>query len=329
MMDGPKPKASWEGVAPFPCAAKLHDWDLAFAIAAQQKTLKEAALYLAARGYPVIPCDPDPTHGPQFKGVLGYLASNGVYDATTNLETVERWWTEKPDALIGFPTGAITGCLVLDVDASPPHAHDGIRAWGELEVQHGSVTTRRHRTGNGGTHIFFAYNYVRPLGNSLGNLPKGIEVSSDGRLIIIPPSRIVDGRAWTIEGTTRLAAIPDWLTDILDPTRRKGRGGARTGAGRKRGWSRAARAWAATRLEETCEGLRNAPPKTRDETINKTVVPIGSIAAGGGLNPDKALAALLDAGSELGDDNLKKIQRHFEAGQGPRQSRRRSSAASA
>jgi Bifunctional DNA primase/polymerase, N-terminal len=148
MMDGPKPKASWEGVAPFPCAAKLHDWDLAFAIAAQQKTLKEAALYLAARGYPVIPCDPDPTHGPQFKGVLGYLASNGVYDATTNPETVERWWTEKPDALIGFPTGAITGCLVLDVDASPPHAHDGIRAWGELEVQHGSVTTRRHRTGN-------------------------------------------------------------------------------------------------------------------------------------------------------------------------------------
>jgi hypothetical protein len=70
----------------------------------------------------------------------------------------------------------------------------------------------------------------------------------------------------------------------------------------------------AEKLEAACEALRNAAPGTRDAIIGQHVLTIGSIAAGGGLDPDAALAALLEAGAALGDDNLKKIRIAFETG---------------
>jgi hypothetical protein len=92
------------------------------------------------------------------------------------------------------------------------------------------------------------------------------------------------------------------------------RGGRRQGAGRKREWNGPRRALATVKLDTACEALRNAAPGTRDAAIGSHVLEIGSIAAGGGLDPHAALAALLEAGAALGRDNLKKIERAFATG---------------
>ena len=86
-------------------------------------TALELALAYAAKGIPAFPCDP--------KTKRPYLASKrdaagrkipksgGFYDATTDRETIIKWWTQHPDAMIGIPTGQASGFWVVDVDYDP------------------------------------------------------------------------------------------------------------------------------------------------------------------------------------------------------------------
>lgn len=67
-----------------------------------------AALAYAGRGIPVFRLRPgtkQPFHG-----------SRGFYDATTDLDTVRRWWDESPDANVAYPTGEASGFFVVDED---------------------------------------------------------------------------------------------------------------------------------------------------------------------------------------------------------------------
>ena len=64
------------------------------------------------------------------------------YSATTDLADVERSFRRRPEALIAVPMGRRTGLFAIDVDASPPHAHDGVAAVRALEDKHGALVTR-------------------------------------------------------------------------------------------------------------------------------------------------------------------------------------------
>jgi len=84
-----------------------------------------AALRNAERGLPIIPLWPrygdecacgDADCKSQGKHPIGHLVPNGFKDATTDQETISRWWREYPEAGIGMPTGSRSGMIVIDVD---------------------------------------------------------------------------------------------------------------------------------------------------------------------------------------------------------------------
>lgn len=68
--------------------------------------LLSAALAYARMGLSVFPCKPDKT--PYVKG--------GFHSATLDEQQIMKWWTEHPDAMIGMPTGPVSGVWALDID---------------------------------------------------------------------------------------------------------------------------------------------------------------------------------------------------------------------
>src|SRR5437867_4015551 len=62
-----------------------------------------AALAYAAQGVPVFPCNPANKQP---------YTPNGFKAATLNSSKVEDWWSKYPTAMIGMPTGAVSGFWV-------------------------------------------------------------------------------------------------------------------------------------------------------------------------------------------------------------------------
>src|SRR5262245_2554003 len=76
----------------------------------EDNPLLEAALGYAARGLPVFPCK---------RADKSPLTRHGFNDASTDPEQIREWWTQWPNAMIGMPTGAVSGIDVLDLDVKP------------------------------------------------------------------------------------------------------------------------------------------------------------------------------------------------------------------
>src|SRR3954447_13294338 len=98
------------------------------------------ALAYAKSGVPVFPCNPA-TKSP--------LTANGFHDATTNLEQIKRWWERWPEAMIGMPTGELSGYSAIDIgrEALPSTLQRYIS-----DHRHGSV---KQRTPKGGYHLIY------------------------------------------------------------------------------------------------------------------------------------------------------------------------------
>ena len=77
----------------------------------QVASLLDAALHYALTlRIPVFPCNPDDKRP---------LTLHGFKDASREEAQVRAWWTRFPDAMIGIPTGEISGVWVLDIDVDP------------------------------------------------------------------------------------------------------------------------------------------------------------------------------------------------------------------
>ena len=75
---------------------------------------------------------------------------HGVKQASSNLASIDQWWSQWPDANVGIATGHIV--CVLDVDLDK----DGDKSLRWLEVAHGRLPkTWTAVTGGGGRHFFF------------------------------------------------------------------------------------------------------------------------------------------------------------------------------
>jgi hypothetical protein len=162
-------------------------------------TLKDAALRYATLGYQVHPI---------VSGAKRPLTTNGLKDATTDIEQLEGWWTKWPNANVAIRTD---GLLVVDIDP------DG-DAWlkddpdKRLELASGPtvITPRggRHHYFRGGNHA-----------NSSGKRIKGVDTRANGGYVLAPPS-IVNGNAYSwLVGLDcepdRLPAPPAWLLTAL------------------------------------------------------------------------------------------------------------------
>ena len=136
-------------------------------------SMLEAALTYARKGAPVFPCNPDKSP----------LTSRGFKDATTDEKQIKEWWEKNPDALIGIPTGEVSGIDTLDFDT---YKEGGQEAYDKFIADHNVDGHIVVRTGRGGLQYWF-----RSSGNfpsSAGRLAKNIDTRGEGGYTIVPPS---------------------------------------------------------------------------------------------------------------------------------------------
>ena len=137
---------------------------------------------------------------------------HGVKDGTADAAQVRRFWSRWPDANVGVCMGVASGMVALDVD--PRHGGDASLV--ALEAEHGSLPpTIETITGGGGRHLLFLHPGVR-VKNSQQELAPGLDIRSDGGLIVAAPSVHANGKryAWRAgfgPGDVQLADMPQWL----------------------------------------------------------------------------------------------------------------------
>ena len=259
-----------------------------------------AALQLAGRGWPVLPCHypiegrcscgdrscPSPGKHP--------LSRHGLHDATTDPAVIESWWRTSPHANPAVRTGgrpAGAGVIVLDIDP----AHYGNASLTQLVVVHGPLpATLEVLTGGGGRHLYFAHAGL-PVPNSAGRLGPGLDIRGDGGYVLVPPSvHAAGGRYRWVQRTLR--ALPDWLADPARPGRHEP----------TESTERATRpvhqpgAWAAAALAAEAESVKTATEGTRNHRLNRAAFALGQLVAAGYLDPDDVVATLTEAALTAG-----------------------------
>lgn len=152
------------------------------------------------------------------------LHGHGLYDATTDLETICDWWS------VSYAGNNIGGrvpdsMVVIDVDPR----NGGEQSLAELEAKYGALPqTLTHYSGrcDGGRHLFFR----RPPGLlSSQRLGGGLDLKTANGYVVLPPSIHPESGQPYVRVDAAVAATPIWLIGLLRPGVRTPRGYPRTG----------------------------------------------------------------------------------------------------
>lgn len=148
----------------------------------------DAAIEYASKGMAVFPIKPRGKEP---------LTRHGVKDATTNFNTIEKWWTKHPNANIGIACGLVSGgLLVIDLDEKENgiSGSDSLHNW---ERDNGELPeTVRSITGKGGAHLLYRIDHIE---KNKVNLLEGVDIRSDDGYIVAPPSVHPNGRSYEWE----------------------------------------------------------------------------------------------------------------------------------
>jgi hypothetical protein len=168
-------------------------------------TLRQA-LAFAARGCPVLPCQP---------GRKTPATRHGVRDATTDPGQITAWFGRHPDWNLAIATGA-PGPDVLDVGQHGKAGH-GFAALARLrDAGLLDGATSYVRTPSGGLHAYFTGSDQRN-----GHLARHhLDFRAAGGYVLAPPSR-VNGHAYQLLKTADGRGGLDWdaVTRLLEPER--------------------------------------------------------------------------------------------------------------
>jgi hypothetical protein len=147
-----------------------------------------AALAYAAQGWPVFPCTPIDKSP---------LTEHGFKDATTDPIVITAWWKRWPNAMIGVPMGKASGVFAVDLDVK--NGKRGLEAWDQFLRDHDipDPITRIQQTPSGGRHYLFAWQHGIGSIPELGNEDDGLEIKGEGTYIIVAPSVMANGRAYS------------------------------------------------------------------------------------------------------------------------------------
>ena len=250
----------------------------------------EQALEYAKR-VPVFPCRWD--GGPRLRKTP--LTRNGFKDASRDPSTTRQSWTRWPQALIGMPTGEISGLVVLDVDVKRSEAN----GFDSLEDLGRSILTEPPiaHTESGGLHIYFRCPQ-RDARNSASRIAAGLDVRANGGYVILPSpgSGYAWDSVWSFE-TVEPVEAPDWLWPTpasrscilahpVIPT---------TGLSR----------YAEASLDAACNAIMRAPAGQQEQTLNSECFSIGTLAGARGIPEGLALKVLLYAANGMSDHDPK------------------------
>jgi hypothetical protein len=145
------------------------------------------------------------------------LTPHGFKDATANLDQVETWWTEHPNANIGIPMGRLTNLLLLDLDFRQgsilADREDLVRLYGAVPDTAEVITGQ-------GRHIYFHFGGAVPA-----RIDKGIDLKGDGGYGVMPPSIHPNGKIYEFDGERGWKALlhpadpPQWLLEAIANSR--------------------------------------------------------------------------------------------------------------
>ena len=179
--------------------------------------LCKAAVWYAARGWSVLPCDAE-------KHPIGAAVPHGLKDAVTDPETLRAWWVDHPTANIGIACGA-SGLVVVDIDVKA--GAPGLESWRDLVAELGASleTTVCAETPSGGLHYYYRANghELRP---SAGQLGDGLDVRAGPSYVLVPPSITPAGAyTWALgcgPHEREVAPLPEALAARLATRRTSG-----------------------------------------------------------------------------------------------------------
>ncbi len=244
--------------------------------------LGTAAAQYAANGYRVFPLEP--------RGKTP-RTEHGVKDATTDAETVARWWRAMPDANIGIATGQ--GLLVLDIDGA-----DGAASLAELEDLFGPLPkTPTQKTGKGRHYLF---KVDGPVKNSASRIGKGIDTRGDGGYIVGGPSIHPNGDAYAWDPDARppkldAAPCPAWILDALRPKISE-RASVQAEPPAEADRDTLSR-YANSALDQEFANVSGAGKGTRNRTLNAAAFSLGQLV-GAGLLPEPLVISTLQTAAQ-------------------------------
>lgn len=149
-------------------------------------SLLQQALEYAENGWFIFPChEKDYFYVKDGKEIMMTEKSprvkDGLLEATTNIETIEKWWKRWPDAGIGCNCG-MTGIIVVDVD-NKHKDKNGFLSLAKIGLDFNDKTSVL--TPNRGMHIYF-----KGITDSRQGIFPGIDIRSEGGYVLLPPSKL-------------------------------------------------------------------------------------------------------------------------------------------
>lgn len=149
--------------------------------ATEEMTHLEWALFYASQGIYVFPLYP--------RSKKPLARSNGLLDATIDLDQITKWWRENPKYNIGMNCG-MSNRVVLDVDMKD--GKNGSRAlYGVVGERLDLIVTQKATTPTGGYHLHYTYAGI-DVRNSQGELGEGLDIRGDGGFVLMHPSFVDD-----------------------------------------------------------------------------------------------------------------------------------------
>lgn len=142
-------------------------------------------------------CGCGSTHSDQPNNIgkhpIAPLVPRGHLDATIDLDTIDRWWTQYPNANIAVACDR-SALVVIDIDPR----NDGHITWANITSEIAVPETMRAATGGGGYHHFFTAELNDEYRGKLG---PGVEVKHKG-YVLVAPSNHKSGETyrWDTEG---------------------------------------------------------------------------------------------------------------------------------
>lgn len=252
----------------------------AIEIAKQHVTKLEAALIYASCGVPVFPCNL----------LKRPMCEHGFKDADTDIERITRFWTSKPGALIGIPTGEPSGVFVIDID--------GAAGWKNYNaILRGIVPeTLWAKTGSGsGAHVMFKF--PGELRNTAGALGDHLDTRGAGGYIVAPPS--VTHRAYTFQNPgAPLAEMPPELIAMCQPAESETRETFKAEPGTISDARLAS--WYGSVIQGECRDVERTPEGSRNSRLFCAAGRCGQVALRCGLAVDAPGHELLNAATAAG-----------------------------
>lgn len=270
-------------------------------------TKRDAALWYAAQGWPVVPLHTaveQPAavgraawrctcqHGTECRDIGKHPRTmQGVKAASADAEVVSGWWDIWPDANIGIATGR-PFAFVVDEDVQ-----DAITFhWPDEAAALADVPIVRQQTPNGTHFLFDAGN---DFGNSAGgrgrSLGPGIDTRGDGGYIVVAPSVTPSGRySWRSDPRGPWPMPPEPMAEALRPAPLR----ATVEPGNHQ-----AEEWSPGYLSAAVAGAKRelaaAPDGTRNHTLNEVAFRLGTIGAHGVLGKEYVRGELFTVWRDL------------------------------